>query len=215
MNEKNNHNSDDKAEIKKERKLDRDMKITVTSKFRVYGIPYELIHDSRMGPIIEGRKDYPFIGIQYCGYKTPMNEIRQPTPRMWYFEKEAVEETGPIKDYIIDNITVHYYDIDLQTSIHEKYFNPVNIGDEISLKPKIIASKLIESPSTEAGVSGVEELEREELEKLVARQIEKRGSGVVPIMESIGGVCKNYCTKWTPKRHDPWTVIYNDGGHCD
>ncbi len=175
------------------------MKEETESIVKIYGLPLEVVHDKRIGPILDGMADYPFFGILYCGFKTSLNEIRQPTQRLWYFRKEDVENSGIVEDYKIDEQNVHYYEIDLHINIQEKHFELVRLGDELTWKPKIFASKVMKLPEGGVDISEMEKMTFEDLEKVVANLIEAE-KPEMKVKTMMSGICKSY----KKTRYDPW-----------
>jgi hypothetical protein len=195
---------------------EKDVKVVESAKVRIYGIPLEFVHDKGLGPILEGREDYPFFGILYCGFKTVINEVRQPTQRLFYFKKEHVENTGVVKDFEVEEHIAHYYEMPLQTEIYEKQFERVAIGEEISAKPRIFASRVMVNPKGGVDISEIKNMKREVLEDLVASLIEGRTKAAGGGFETmLTADCENYCKSYTKTRHDPYTISDYDGGECD
>lgn len=183
----------------------------------IYGIPLEVIHDKKLGPILEGNKDYPFFGILYCGFKTGTNEVRQPTQRLWYFKKTDVVRSGKVTNFILEETSVHYYEICLDTDIQEKYYKPVDIGIEISDKPRIFGSKIMVKPKGGINMDEIKGMTREELENTIANFIETKtkAAGGLPIMESILGTCNTWYQTYCSTRYDPWVRSDRCGADCD
>jgi hypothetical protein len=195
----------------------KDVRAMQNTKIIIYGMPLELIHDKSLGPILEGREEYPFFGIVYCGFKTGVNEVRLQTPRLWYLRKMDVERTGKVEDFKWDGELVHYYEIDLETDIQEKHYEQVRLGEEISAKPRIFASKVMVRPEGGLDTNAIKGMTREELEESIANLIETktRMSGGVSMMEPIMGSCNTWYQSYTKTRYNRYVVRDKSGADCD
>lgn len=206
-----------KRGIQKTEVTERGMKKSETdaTQIRIYGVPIEEMHDPRLGPILEGQEDYPYIGIVYCGFKAGDNEIRLPSDRLWYFQKSAVEATGLLQDFAWEGKRVHYYTLALTAEVHEKIFRPVRLGAEITTKPGTFAAKVAVGVEGKILPEGLKELTPEQHEARVARLIQARAMGFPPIMEEEEGECKTWYQTYTSTRYDPFVRRDPWGADCD
>jgi hypothetical protein len=187
--------------------MSSEKKETIThNKLRIYGIPIVEVHDKNLVPLTESNKDYPFEGIIYCGFKSEYSELRNPTKRLWYFEKSNVIDTGVVEDYRIEEGRVHYYEVNSSIKIYEKKFVELSLGEETLEKSRIFAEGVVTSPSTSLTVDWLQKMSHEEIEKFV--------SSMIDAPKPLFNNCSLYVQTNTGTVYDPFTRSDADGADC-
>ncbi|SCL75521.1 hypothetical protein L21_1425 [Methanoculleus chikugoensis] len=147
---------------------------------RIYGIPLEELTDAKLGLSFESDETSKLYGILYCGFKTPFNEVFQPTNRLWYLNKVDVKNTGVIDNLKFDENAVNYYDININTTVLEKFYQEVQLIAELSAKANIFARKVAITPESYVDDDWAKNKTREELETMVMQFTESEKCANIP-----------------------------------
>ena len=192
----------------------------------IYGVPLEALHDQSLGPILEGQRGYPFIGILYCGYKAGNNEIRLATDRLFYFKAADSIEESKIDGFTLEGHAVRGYRLSVSAEIYEKTFRRVNIAAELS-RSQILASLVATPPGGGADFSRLETMTRKQLQELADQAISGSPRKMDPpfIVEMPthlgeggfggGSGCNTWYQSYKETRYDPWSRSDPAGADCD
>lgn len=181
---------------------------------RIYGIPLEAVHAKELGPILEGRDDYPFVGFLYCGYRAGTDELRRSTQRLWYLRKADVLSSGPVQDFVVDGVPVTYYELEVGAWIQEKTFKSVGLEDEVS-KEDIFAAQAAVAPSADAPSI-------EAMRQMAAAMVGGGPGGLGGGLELAAwggttstGRCRTWRQTYRTTRYDPWSRSDASGADCE
>ena len=166
---------------------------------RLYGIPSTSARFKELGDIVADSADSAYHVFMYCGYRLGYTDVRAAGTRLWYVLKADVISTGAVENFAIEDAPVHYYEVNLDASVHEKIVRPISLPDEtIREKQSIFAAR--EATPMPAGTQPP----IHEMRQMVEQMIRGGGGGI----GGGGGLGLSWGTTGTGNSCATWYTTY-------
>jgi hypothetical protein len=86
---------------------------------RVYGVPLQ-------NPSLEG-----YTAIWFCGVLVRNRDLRRCTKRILHIPQDRVVAAGEVDGFLFEEHQVHWFDVQIETTLVEEQYIPIPLKDEI------------------------------------------------------------------------------------